>query len=94
MIEFTKAYVSNGKVFSTLAEAQAVEIEQILGETMTGPDVAEFALTIVKHGERIVDVLTTTASSKPKARSVNGGKKQRKPKVVPGPEQPELTGAK
>ena len=42
------------------------------------------------NSERIIDILTTTPASKPKARAINGGRKPRKAKTVaePAPEQP------
>lgn len=84
MIEFTKSFrTSDGSVFATLEEAQQREIARILA---SDPDDAQrvdesmkLAGTILDNAEKIVDILTTTKSSKPSARKVNGGTKKRKP---------------
>lgn len=87
MIEFTRAYkTSDGRAHTSLAEAQKHEIVEILlGFQLPTSDAAEqnakdTAEIIVEHAEQIVDILTTTATSKPKARRINGGKKTRTPK--------------
>lgn len=72
-ISFTKAYVANGKTYATLEQAQVAEIEAILrehsGNNQSVPlEIA--AKTIVAIAGRIVDVLTTKDSSRPKARGV------------------------
>lgn len=75
MITFTKAFVAEGKVYATLEEAQVAEITSILtGEWSSSTDVAKH---IVKHADRIVDVLTTSQGSRPPARKINGGRKPR-----------------
>jgi hypothetical protein len=85
MIEFTKAFkISSGETFATVEEAQGMELA-ILGL----PD--ESVQMILKHKGVVIDILTTTATSKPKARRIHGGTKKRKaavvvPVVVPGGE--------
>lgn len=66
---------SDQQTFLTLEAAQGHEIEQ-LADGYKGP-IAEW---IMSQRDKIVDILTTTATSKPRARSINGGKKTRKPK--------------
>ena len=39
------------------------------------------AAVIVARKDRVIDILTTTARSKPKARAINGGRKNRFPKT-------------
>lgn len=91
MIEQVKSYkTSDGKSFFELVEAQAHEIVLIVekvpgvGDMVSG----EIASAIVQQKDRIVDILTTTASSRPKARRVNGGTKKRK---APAPAVPAQT---
>lgn len=79
-IQFARSYqASDGKCYSTLMEAQKVEIEALLsrigGEKLTAKEAAEL---IVNHSEKFMDVLSTTETSRPKARAVNGGRKPRK----------------
>lgn len=85
MITFTKSYqTSDNKVFADIALAQAHEIELLLLEAELEPKmVPGFASAIVDAREKVVDVLTTTATSKTKARAVNGGRKPRKAKMDP-----------
>lgn len=40
---------------------------------------------IIENADKIIDILTTTATSKPKARKINGGTKVRKPKPTATP---------
>jgi hypothetical protein len=80
MIEFTKGYkTSDGKLVATIAEAQLHELTLLLSGTTHQENVAKY---ILDNKDKFVDILTTTATSKPKARSVNGGRKNRKPTVI------------
>lgn len=84
MIEFTKAYkTTSGQTFESIEAAQEAELQGILAgsEGSTGT----VAKRIVEKSDQIIDVLTTTAKSKPKARRINGGTKKRipKPKALP-----------
>lgn len=88
-ITFTKAYVANGKTYATLEEAQIQAIEALFG-VETDKRVwnkSDVATTILSNKEAVIDILTTTTTSKPSARKINGGTKKRKPKT---PEQPQL----
>lgn len=81
MIEFTKGYkTSDGKLVATGAEAQLHELKLLLGNVPSAivehPEIVSHF--VLENKEKFVDILTTTSSSKPKARSVNGGKKNRK----------------
>ena len=81
-ISFTKAFVANGKTFASLEEAQQAEIEALFldqGDNIISAD--GIALLILANADKIIDVLTTTESSRPAARRVNGGTKKRKPKT-------------
>jgi hypothetical protein len=84
MIEFTKGYkTSDGKLVATIAEAQLHELTTLLsGKVTQGEQSTTVAKYILENKDKFVDILTTTATSKPKARSVNGGKKNRKPTVI------------
>lgn len=83
MIERTNAFKVGDQSFLTLANAQKYELEKLLKDTSftSGEMVAGW---IVEQKVKILDILTTTSASKPKARKINGGAKPRKvgvPKV-------------
>ena len=84
MIERVTAYKSSdGKTFESLNEVQVHEIDIVLraGGKLEEPMCARAANDVVVNREKILDILTTTERSKPKARAINGGKKSRKPKT-------------
>lgn len=76
---------TSGKHFTELKDAQADELHEILLPFKDGalPLLVE---AILKESDKFVDILTMTATSKPRARSVNGGKKTRKVKATAQPE--------
>jgi hypothetical protein len=77
MIQFTKSYkTTDGQVFGSIESAQEHEIFVALSLS-TNPSGPTIAKMILDKKDVLVDILTTTASSKPKARSINGGKKKR-----------------
>jgi hypothetical protein len=80
MIEFTKSYkTADGQVFGSLEMAQLHELETLLGGVDGNINcLANISKHLLKHKDLLIDVLTTTPNSKPKARSVNGGTKKRK----------------
>lgn len=73
MITRTNAFVSNGKTFATLEEAQQAALDDLFSKHATDPA----SLTVLKYRDEIIDILTTTKTSKPSARKVNGGTKKR-----------------
>jgi hypothetical protein len=81
MIEKTLGYKVGQLFFPCIAEAQRHEIEELLraGESgsigFTPENIAAFILT---HQDKILDILTTTPTSKVRARKINGGTKRRK----------------
>lgn len=75
MIEFGKSYIVDGKAFATLEEAQIYDIRKLFE---TDPDGNVSPETMVKHKDELINILTTTAKSRPRARKANGGKKMRK----------------
>lgn len=84
MITFTKAFLtSDERTFSTVEEAQRHEIALLLRFDESDLENAPILNSIMDSAEKIVDILTTTVSSKPKARKCNGGKKTRKPTTEP-----------
>ena len=92
MIEFIKSYAcSDGNVFATLKCAQehelvlllTPEIEAILAAGAPNVPPIAAARAITKHADKVVDILTTTAKSRPKARRAHGGRKPRKKRVDP-----------
>ena len=81
MIEFTKSYkTGDGLVFGSIEEAQAHEIANIFKKNPTST-AEEIANVVLKNKTVLIDVLTTTPNSKPKARATHGGTKARK-KVI------------
>jgi len=76
---------SNGKIFGSIAEAQKEEVALILQEplsSITPASVAAILDAILSNSEKIVDVLTTKGSSRPKARTANGATRKKKSKEV------------
>ena len=87
MIEKTSAYkASDGQIYDTLPDCQKHEIQILWKED----GAEEVAIWVMENAVKIVDVLTTTPSSKPKARKANGGTKVRKPKTAPEPSTPPV----
>ena len=93
MIAFTKSYkTSDDQVFSDIKHAQLHELELVikkhpsfkLQSTVLGEESPEAVVAgiLLDSKDIIMDILTTTANSKPKARSVNGGSKKRPSKTV------------
>lgn len=79
MIEFTKAYkTTSGQTFESIEAAQEAELQGILAgsEGSTGT----VAKRIVEKSDQIIDLLTTTPKSRPRARKANGATKKRSPK--------------
>lgn len=79
MIEFSRSYkASNGKCYSSLEEAQTVEIALLIASS--NATLENLPAAIVANKEGIVNILTLTDASRPKARGVP---KKRKPKADP-----------
>ena len=89
MIEFTKSYkTADGQVFGTIEKAQIHEIKSLFSksfpDTERMDDIAreEIAHFLMDNKDILIDVLTTTPNSKPKARATHGGTKTRKKTVI------------
>lgn len=84
MIEFCKAYKVGDKTFASLAEAQHYEINLICHDKLKVDDEAtnqlidSIAANIICNANKVIDILSTTVNSRPKARKANGGTKKRK----------------
>ena len=81
MITRTNAFVtSDNETHATLEQAQARELE-LLAEASnldaTGLAREQFCDWAVANADKVVDILTTKANSKPRARKINGGTKKR-----------------
>lgn len=75
MITKINAYTdSEGKAHANLEEAQKAELRIIINKY---PDAADSIEVIMKEREKIIDILTMKPSSKPRARKINGGTKNR-----------------
>ena len=91
MIEFTKSYkTGDGNVFATIEKAQKHELSVLFEPHPTlqatglpsEPMNEWIAEIVLDNKDKIVDILTTTTTSKPKARKINGGRKPRKNEVT------------
>lgn len=80
MIERTQSYKVGEKVFATLSEAQGQALMDELGSAnfATDAECQKAIQVILDHANAVVDILTTTSTSKPKARKIHGGTKTRK----------------
>ena len=80
MITRSTAFVtSDNETFATLEGAQGHELMLVLGCADDNPVIP----ILLKNADRIIDILTTTPTSKPRARKANGGTKKRKAAVTP-----------
>lgn len=88
MIEFTRAYIVNGQAYTTIAEAQEAAILDLLIDADQGPTGEnswtreEIARMVVELKDKILNILTTNDTSRPKARKANGAVRQKKPKLA------------
>lgn len=64
---------SQGNTYGTLEAAQKAELKHLLDSEID-------ADVIIKNKDKIIDILTTTPTSKPRARKINGATRARKPK--------------
>jgi hypothetical protein len=82
MIEFTKSYkTADGQVFGSIEDAQMHEVE-VLFEKNPFETPKDAASIVIKNKTVLIDILTTTPNSKPKARATHGGTKSRKKSVI------------
>ena len=82
MIEFTKSYkTADGQVFGSIEDAQVHEVE-VLFEKNPFDTPKDAAAIVLKNKTVLIDILTTTPNSKPKARTTHGGTKTRKKSVI------------
>lgn len=78
MITRTNAFVSNGKTFATLEEAKLDALRTLfMRDDKEVWSAGEIASRLIDCAEQVIDVLTTTKTSKVSARKVNGGTKKR-----------------
>jgi hypothetical protein len=84
MIEFTKSYkTADGQVFATIGEAQTHDLSTELAKVIPNPlEIPQVAQFLLDQKDVIVDILTTTPNSKPKARAIHGGTKKRNKTVI------------
>jgi len=82
MIEFTKSYkTQDGQVFGSIEEAQVHEIAAIFGKGCFSTP-KDAAGVVLNNKAILIDILTTTSNSKPKARATHGGTKNRNKKTI------------
>lgn len=87
MIEKTLGYKVGQMFFPCIEDAQRRELEQLFEKANLPGDLRAgwIAAKVLEHQEKILDILTTTPTSKVRARKINGGTKRRK-KTQPSPE--------
>lgn len=69
MITKSPAYITDGMSFLTLEGAQGHEIETLIDKDQPTP--SGLAAWIMANKEKLIDILTTTPTSKPRARKIN-----------------------
>jgi len=83
MIERTNAFKVGSQSFLNLVDAQKHDLKSIMPpQTACGWSIDNIAEWVISNKEKILDILTTTAASKTKARKINGGTKRRTAKTV------------
>jgi hypothetical protein len=78
MIERTPAFKVGEHSFLSLEEAQKYELKQLLPPK----GIDQVVDWVITNKAKIVDILTTTTTSKAKARKIHGGSKPRKNKSI------------
>ena len=85
MIEKTLGYKVGQLFFPCIEDAQKHELQEIFADERynkaAGYDPVEIAGLILQNQETVLDILTTTPTSKVRARKINGGTKRRKKKA-------------
>lgn len=81
---------STGVAHSTLEEGQAAEIAILLSQDNalkeSRIEIDDIVNCIVRNAEKIIDILTTSENSRPKARKIHSGPRKRKAKeTAPSP---------
>lgn len=79
MIEKTTSFkTSDGTLHETIEAAQVNEVQAYLKSIdISEGEVERLAAGLIKNKDHVIDILTMKASSKPRARKVNGGTKKR-----------------
>lgn len=72
---------TDGTPHATIQLAQQHELEEFIvkSEVADATLAGDLAKNIIEQKDAIIDILTMTAKSKPKARKINGGTKNRTP---------------
>jgi hypothetical protein len=90
MIQFTKSYqTSTGEVFATIEGAQRRELAVLLKLAEDSPEESSILNYIMQNTTAIVNILTTSENSRPKARKANGA--VRKPRKTTPPADANAT---
>ncbi len=83
MIEFTKSYkTGDGQVFGSIEDAQKHEVKTALNLRTDANTADTIVAIIMDKKDVLIDILTMTPNSKPKARKIHGGTKNRKKTVI------------
>ena len=79
MITKTQSFqTSDGKLHDSISAAQVHEMAALIDST----PVDKMAQFLVEQKDKVVDILTMTTRSKPRARAINGGTRKRTPRAV------------
>ena len=81
MIERALGFKSGDRFFPFIEDAQRAELVKLFTGKIGAEALEAVASFIVAQREEVVDILTTTPDSRPKARKIHGGKKERKAKA-------------
>lgn len=74
--KITAFRATDGQTFETIEEVKLHELSTLMDATPIS-DIPKF---LVKHAEKVMDILTTKSNSKTAARKINGGTKVYKPR--------------
>lgn len=88
MIQKTNSFrTSDGSIYSTVEQAQRHELEVLVNEALTmatSDDVNDLSIPMsisrvfLDKRSQVIDILTTTETSRPTARKLHGGRKKKR----------------
>jgi len=76
-------YFVGAEAFKSLEEAQKCDLLKLMPSIAVNPTNDQFADWLLENKFAVTDILTTTPTSRLKARKLHGGVKKKKVKVAP-----------
>ena len=76
-------YFVGDKAFKSLGEAQKCDLLKLMPSVAVNPTNDQFADWLLANKFAVTDILTTTPTSRLKARKLHGGVRKKKVKVAP-----------